>query len=117
MKEQKEEPLRVKSWGTSKLIYKDDYVILTYNMMNPTTSTTIHKHFKKNEMIKNITPQTDLIIMKNNDNIFLKYNDNIIIEPNATHRIHNFNNHEINYLQIQFGDNLKEEDKVIIDER
>ena len=108
------EPPRVKSWGVSKPNFKDDYVIITKLEIDPFKSTTLHKHFKKNEMIKNISHDLKLNVVINNIEHILGFFETISIKPGDIHKISNKNNIKIEVLQIQFGENMSEEDKVII---
>ena len=110
------ETSRIKSWGTSKLIFKDDYVIVTLLNIKSNFYTSTHKHFDKKEMIKNIS-NLNVVVRKNNEEFVLENNESIFLDFGDIHKIYNRNKEEIEVIQIQFGKNYKEEDKIIIERK
>ena len=100
-------------WGTYQTILKEKTFQVKKIVVNPNSQLSLQSHNKRSEHWIIVEGEGTVIVGEKQ--IVLKKDENIYIPITEEHRISNFTNNPVIFIEIQNGDYLEEDDIVRYD--
>ena len=101
-------------WGNYHIIAKNTGYQIKEIKVLQNSKLSLQKHKSRSEFWQIVKGKSKIIIEENE--YFLKEKEHIYIPKNTLHRIENIGNEELIFIEIQLGQNLKEDDIIRLED-
>ncbi len=101
-------------WGNYHIIAKNTGYQIKEIKVNQNSKLSLQKHKSRSEFWQIVKGKSKIIIEEKE--YFLKEKEHIYIPKNTIHRIENIGKEELIFIEIQLGENLKEEDIIRLED-
>ena len=101
-------------WGNYHIIAKNTGYQIKEIKVNKGSKLSLQKHKSRSEFWQIVKGESKITIESNEH--YLKEKEHIYIPKNTIHRIENIGKEELIFIEIQLGENLKEEDIIRIED-
>ena len=101
-------------WGNYHIIAKNTGYQIKEIKVSKGSKLSLQKHKSRSEFWQIVRGQSKIIIEKKD--YHLKEGEHIYIPKNTIHRIENTGNQDLIFIEIQLGENLKEEDIIRLED-
>ena len=101
-------------WGNYHVIAKNSGYQIKEIKVSEGSKLSLQKHKNRSEFWQIVKGKSKITIGKSN--YFLKTNEHVYVPKNTVHRIENIGKEELIFIEIQLGENLKEDDIVRLED-
>ena len=101
-------------WGNYHIIAKNTGYQIKEIKVNQNSKLSLQKHKSRSEFWQIVKGESKIIIEEKE--YFLKEKEHIYIPKNTIHRIENIGKEELIFIEIQLGENLKEDDIIRLED-
>ena len=106
--------VEIRPWGNYHIIAKNSGYQIKEIRVNQHSKLSLQKHKNRSEFWQIVKGESKIII--GNKEYYLKEKEHIYIPINTVHRIENVGTEDLVFIEIQHGENLKEEDIIRLED-